>query len=195
MTDGRDPVTALLPPDDPSSWPRTDILELLALSHRDYFPLQLAALRHRFEQLNGRVAALDRLARRQGVTRVESIADALPLFFDHRVYKSYPLAIIEQRDLKKLTGWLDRLTTHDLSAMPLDGLTTIDGWLDRLTTSGCWSAIPRAPPASSASCRARAASCRRGSAPITRAIARRPASIRSPIPSPPSFPAIAAGIT
>jgi hypothetical protein len=130
------PISAILPAHDPASWPQTDIHELLALSHRDYFPQQVAALRHRFEQLGGRVAALDKLAKRQGVTEVDSIADALPLFFDHRVYKSYPLSIIEQRDLAKLTGWLDRLTTHDLTKMSLDGLTTIDGWLGRLDEFG-----------------------------------------------------------
>jgi len=130
------PIAQLLPADNPAAWPERDILELLALSHRDYFPQQVAALRHRFAQLSGSVAALDKLARRQGVGKVDSIADALPLFFDHRVYKSYPLALIEQRDLGKLTGWLDRLTTHDLGKMSLDGLSTIDGWLTRLDEFG-----------------------------------------------------------
>ena len=136
VTDRTVPLVELLPPDNPASWPQADIHDLLALSHRDYFPLQVAALRLRFEQLGGAVAALEKLARRQKVTKVDSIADALPLFFDHRVYKSYPLAIIEQRDLAKLTGWLDRLTTHDLSKMSLDGLATIDGWLARLDEFG-----------------------------------------------------------
>jgi len=136
VTDRTVPLVELLPPDNPASWPQADIHDLLALSHRDYFPLQVAALRLRFEQLGGAVAALEKLARRQKVTKVDSIADALPLFFDHRVYKSYPLAIIEQRDLAKLTGWLDRLTTHDLSKMSLDGLATIVGWLARLDEFG-----------------------------------------------------------
>jgi hypothetical protein len=129
-------AAALLPADDPAAWPQTPIEDLLALSHRDTYPQQVAALRHRFEQLKGPVAALDKLAKRQGVATVDSVADALPLFFDHRVYKSYPLSLIETRDFPKLTGWLDRLTTHDLSAMRLDGLRTIDEWLTRLDAFG-----------------------------------------------------------
>lgn len=129
-------VAKMLPPDNPSLWSQAAMEDVLALSHRAYAPLQVQALRHRFEQLGDSVQALQKLARRQGVTRVDSIGDALPLFFDHRVYKSYPLAIIEQRDLAKLNSWLNRLTTHDLSQMSLEGLTTIDGWLGRLDEFG-----------------------------------------------------------
>ena len=44
----------------------------------------------RFERLRPEVSALDALATRQGVDRVQSLEDAAPLLFDHRVYKSYP---------------------------------------------------------------------------------------------------------
>ena len=127
VADKRPSAADMLPADNPSAWSDNDMEAVLALSHRDYQPLQVAALRLRFEQLGDSVKALQKLAKRQGVTSVDSITDALPLFFDHRVYKSYPLAIIEQRDLAKLNSWLDRLTTHDLSKMSLEGLTTIDG--------------------------------------------------------------------
>jgi hypothetical protein len=94
------------------------------------------------------------LADRQGVERVESLDDVLPVLFDHRVYKSYPLSLIEKRQFDRLTEWLSRLTTHDLSKIPLDGITTVDGWLERLDehgmimghssgTSGKLSFIPR----------------------------------------------------
>ena len=130
-------VAALaLSPDKPAEWLNHGLATLLEMSWRDCEEAQLGALKHRHAQLKDSVSALERLAKKQGVTTVDSIADALPLFFDHRVYKSYPLAIIEKRDLAKLTSWLDRLTTHDLSAMSLDGLTTIDGWLDRLESFG-----------------------------------------------------------
>ena len=46
------------------------------------------------------------------------------LLFDHRIYKSYPLSLIENRDLPKLTSWLNRLTTLPLEKMDLTGLTT-----------------------------------------------------------------------
>src|SRR5699024_11098677 len=60
----------------------------------------------------------------------------LPLLFDHRVYKSYPLKLIETRDFPRLNAWLNRLTTHDLSKVDLSGLTMLDDWLDRLDEFG-----------------------------------------------------------
>jgi hypothetical protein len=130
-------IAAVLPPNRPASWATEhDWPELLAISWRDYAPLQLEAMRKRFETLRGRVTALDRLAERQGVERLDRFADVLPICFDHRVYKSYPLSLIEKRDFAKLTAWLDRLTAHDLTRMDLSGLTTIDDWLTRLDEFG-----------------------------------------------------------
>ena len=125
-----------LSPETPEAWPDIPFEQLYQMSWRDYEAVQLAALKLRFEQLVESVAALNKLAKREGVTRIDSVEDALPLLFDHRVYKSYPLSIIEKRDIAKLNGWLDRLTTHDLSALDLTGLDTIEGWLDRLDDFG-----------------------------------------------------------
>ena len=129
-------TAAVLPPDDPSAWPKQRYEGLLAISRKDYEPLQLQAMQLRFAQLKDAVAALSRLVDRQGVERIDSFEDALPLFFDHRVYKSYPLSLIETRDFPKLTAWLDRLTTHDLTQIDLTGLKTIDDWLTRLDEFG-----------------------------------------------------------
>ncbi|TAL01617.1 MAG: hypothetical protein EPO08_09725, partial [Rhodospirillaceae bacterium] len=123
-------------PTHPGSWTQYSFEEVFKLGRKDVEDLQLAAMQLRFDQLKNGVAALDRLAKKQGVTRIDSFADALPLFFDHRVYKSYPLTIIENRDFAKLTSWLNRLTLHDLSKMDLSGLTTLDEWLDRLENYG-----------------------------------------------------------
>ena len=129
-------IAPALSPDNPAGWLDQGLAPLLELSARECEEAQLGALKRRYETLGASVSALERLAKKQGVTAVDSLADALPLFFDHRVYKSYPLSIIEKRDLPKLNSWLDRLTTHDLSKMSLEGLTTIDGWLDRLDSFG-----------------------------------------------------------
>ena len=120
----------------PSSWLDGGHEALFALSWRDYADVQLEVLRRRFDALRGAIPALDRLAKKEGITSIDSIDDALPLFFDHRVYKSYPLTLIENRDFPKLTGWLNRLTTQDLTAMDLSGLATIEDWLDRLDEFG-----------------------------------------------------------
>src|SRR5262249_33978887 len=99
-------------------------------------PLQLAALQRRFDGLRNRIPALQILADKQGITRINNLDDALAVAFDHRVYKSYPLSLIENRDFKRLTAWLQRLTTNDLSTMSLEGLDSVDAWLDRLDAHG-----------------------------------------------------------
>jgi hypothetical protein len=129
-------IEALLPVDDPAAWPARGFETLYTLSRKDYEPLQLAVLQRRFDQFRDSVEALQRLVSRQGVTRIDSFGDALPLFFDHRVLKNYPLNIIETRNFEKLTAWLNRLTTHDLSRMDLSGLKTLDDWMFRLDDFG-----------------------------------------------------------
>jgi hypothetical protein len=125
-----------LSPDSPEKWLDGGYEPLQQISWKDYIGTQIEALKRRFEKQKDNVAALQRLAKREGVTSVDSIEDALPLLFDHRVYKSYPLAIIEKRDLAKLNSWLDRLTTHDLSGVDLTGIATIEDWLTRLDEFG-----------------------------------------------------------
>ena len=109
---------------------------LYAISWRDMEDIQLTALKLQFDKLYPAVAALEKLAKREGIARIDSIEDALPLLFDHRIYKSYPLSLIERRDVRKLNAWLDRLTMHDLTKLNLDGVTLIDDWLDRLDEFG-----------------------------------------------------------
>jgi hypothetical protein len=120
----------------PASWAQYKFEQLLSFRMADVADLQLAALQLRFRQLKDDIQALDRLAKKQGVSRIDQLNDALPLFFDHRVLKSYPLSLLETRDFPKLTAWLNRLTLHDLTKMDLSGLTTIDSWLERLESYG-----------------------------------------------------------
>jgi hypothetical protein len=131
-----DSKAGVLSPQKPGAWPSLRHEYLLGLSRRDYEPIQLEALRGRLNALKDGVAALHRLLDRQGTRQIESFGDALPLFFDHRVYKSYPLSLIETRDFSRLTAWLGRLTTHDLSKLDLSGLKTVDDWLARLDEAG-----------------------------------------------------------
>ena len=129
------PATTL-DPADVASWARQPFEELFLLGREEVQEPQRQALVRRFESLRKEVAALDKLATRQGIDRFDTVADAIPLFFDHRVYKSYPLSLIEKRQFTRLTRWLRRLTTHDITAIPLDGLTSVDSWLDRLDEHG-----------------------------------------------------------
>ncbi len=125
-----------LPPESPESWLDHGFEKLYTLSWRDYEGAQLAAMKLRFGQLKDSVASLQRLAKKEGVTTVDTVEDVLPLLYDHRIYKAYPLSLIENRDFPKLTAWLDRLTTHDLSTLDLSGLELLDDWLTRLDEFG-----------------------------------------------------------
>lgn len=125
-----------LSPEAPDTWLDHGYEPLYALSWRDYQDVQLAALKLHFSKVSGSVAALDKLADREGIKSIDSIEEGLPLLFDHRVLKNYPLSLIEKRDVGRLNAWLDRLTTHDLTQVDLAGVNTVDGWLDRLDDFG-----------------------------------------------------------
>jgi hypothetical protein len=128
---------------------------LYGLSRSDYQYLQLAALRTRFAQLRGRVPALAKLADSLGVVEIDALERGAQLLFQHTVYKSYPLALIERNDFVRLSSWLARLTAHDLSHVDVEHIEFIDDWLKYLDehtalrvvhstgTSGKLSFLPR----------------------------------------------------
>ena len=123
-------------PDHPAAWTYRRYEDLYALPGEERERLQLEAVRHNFALMRNRIPALKKLADRQGVERIDRIEDVLPVCFDHRVLKNYPIQIIENRDFAKLTGWLDKLTAHDLTKLDLNGVTTIEQWLARLEAYG-----------------------------------------------------------
>jgi len=123
-------------PDNPASWTYRRFEDLYAIPREERERLQLEAVRINFARMRGRIPALKKLADRQGVEQIDKIEDVLPVCFDHRVLKNYPISIIENRDFARLTGWLDKLTAHDLTRVDLTGLTTIEGWLERLEAFG-----------------------------------------------------------
>ena len=123
-------------PENPGAWPQHRFEDLLALGKAEREALQLCALQLRFEWLKDRLPALGKLATQQGIGRIERLSDALPLYFDHRVLKNYPLSIIENRDFARLTAWLNKHTAHDLTKVDLSGLVTLDDWIDRLEAFG-----------------------------------------------------------
>lgn len=118
--------------------------------------LQLAALRMRLAELRDAIPVLTTMADETGIRALTSVDDAVPLLFQHSVYKSYPLALLVKNRFTELTRWLDRLTTHDLSGVDVSACDSIDSWLDVLDdqtdlrvahtsgTSGMMSFLPRA---------------------------------------------------
>lgn len=117
--------------------------------------LQLSALQMRLDQLRDRIPVLSAMAAEVGVDHLGSLNDLAPLLFEHSVYKSYPQSFLVKNRFTELTRWLDRLTTHDLSAVDVSRCDSIDSWLDTLEqrtelrvshtsgTSGTMSFLPR----------------------------------------------------
>jgi hypothetical protein len=106
--------------------------ELFRMSREEVETFQLRSARRRFEELAPQVAALKEQADRNGVTRIDTLNDLVPLLFDHTVYKSYPMALLENNRFDLLTPWLQRSTTVDLSGVNVSGCKGIDDWLDTL---------------------------------------------------------------
>ncbi len=129
-------MTISLLPDNPGAWTYRRFEDLFAIPREEREQLQLEAVRINFARMRNRIPALKKLADRQGVDHIDKVEDVLPVCFDHRVLKNYPIQIIENRDFPKLTSWLDKLTAHDLTKMDLSGLTTIEQWLKRLDEFG-----------------------------------------------------------
>ena len=126
----------VLDPENVAAWADVPFEALFSLPRDQVESSQRGALVRRFETLRSEIAALDKLASRQGVDRITGVEDAAPVFFDHRVYKSYPLSLLEKRQFDRLTAWMRRLTVHDLTTIPLAGLKSVDSWLDRLDEYG-----------------------------------------------------------
>ena len=129
--------------------------EIFDTPFADVEQIQLATIKARFERLMEKIGPLRQLAAQQDIHKIGRLEDAAPLLFGPKVHKSYPLSLLEGNHFDKLTRWLGRLTTHDLSRIDVSGCDTIDGWLDRLEaqtpmlvmhssgTSGKLSIIPR----------------------------------------------------
>ncbi len=129
--------------------------ELFSLEADFVHRVQLAGARKRFEYFIPRIKALKKLADEQNISEITSLNDLAPILFQHTVYKSYPLAFIEKKKFDKLTAWLDKLTTHDLSTIVTNECNSIDSWLEAIEkqsnirivhstgTSGKLSFLPR----------------------------------------------------
>jgi GH25 family lysozyme M1 (1,4-beta-N-acetylmuramidase) len=94
--------------------------------------LQAEALAVRFRQHAEQIAMVAKLAGRQGINKIEAVEDVVPLLFDHTMYKSYPLALLERQQFDRLNTWLSKLTAVDISGLDLGGCHSIDDWLDLL---------------------------------------------------------------
>ena len=95
----------------------------------------VAALDRRFEARREQVPLLQKRANEEGVTRIRSLDELVPVLFPHTVYKSYPESFVDRGKWKQLNKWLDSLSTHRVT-IDVDGIADVDGWIDRLAAAG-----------------------------------------------------------
>jgi len=95
----------------------------------------VAALDARFQVRRAQVPLLEKRAGEEGITRIRSLDELVPVLFPHTVYKSYPESFVDRGKWKQLNKWLDSLSTHRVT-VAVDGIADVDGWIDRLATAG-----------------------------------------------------------
>jgi hypothetical protein len=72
---------------------------------------------------------LQKLADKQGIGQLHSMADVVPLLFEHTIYKSYPPALLEKNRFSDIVRWLNKLVDVDLSGIDVSGCRSIDEWI------------------------------------------------------------------
>ena len=117
---------------DPLAYFQMSYTNMHSVDRERLIELQQAGLARRFEEMSERVSMVGKLAGRQGITKVVDFEDVVPLLFEHTMYKSYPMALLNRRQFGRLTDWLGKLTTVDVSAVDASGCDSIDSWLGAL---------------------------------------------------------------
>jgi len=117
---------------DPLNYFDRSYTKMHSLSPSDRSDLQLHALSARFAVQVHDIAMVGRLADRQGITSVERPEDIVPMLFEHTMYKSYPMALLERLDFARLTTWLGKLTPVDVGNVNVDRCGSIQQWLGSL---------------------------------------------------------------
>jgi hypothetical protein len=108
--------------------------QLYSIRRAEAEEFQLRSARRRFEQLAPKIAALKEQSDQHGVTRIETLNDLVPLLYNHTVFKSYPMSLLEKNRFDLLTRWFSRLTPIDLSSIDASRCEGIDDWMTLLET-------------------------------------------------------------
>jgi hypothetical protein len=125
-----DDVTRLLK--DPTEWFGRSLTKMHSIPRRELEELLTEAMRVRFDDHRRSIDAVSKAAKNADVQELKTFDDVVPLLFAHAAYKSYPAALLEKRRYDRLTQWLNKLTSHDLSNVDVSSCTDIDSWLDVL---------------------------------------------------------------
>ena len=93
------------------------------------------ALDRRFQEGVARVPVLRRRAEGEGITKVRSLDELVPLLFPHTVYKSYPASLVDEGRWTQMNRWLDSTSAQRIE-VDVTGVTGVDDWMERLAAAG-----------------------------------------------------------
>jgi hypothetical protein len=110
----------------------SDNLDNIARDELDV--LQLEALQYRYSSLRDEIPILKKLVEAEGISAIDNFCDAVPLLFDHTVYKSYPASLLENNRFTQLNKWLNKLTSYDLLDVDVSACQSIDEWMATMDT-------------------------------------------------------------
>ena len=113
-----------------------DSPERYAIPRSDLLPLQIAAANELLSNKLNEISLLKHRAESGEVSAVREVADIVPLLFAHTAYKSYPERWLRNGDWKKMTKWLQTVSSHSVENVDLEGIGGIDEWLARLESAG-----------------------------------------------------------
>lgn len=109
--------------------------QAIAIPGKEMRALQLKAAQHLFDERRGQIDVLSQRARDQGVSKIASAQDLVPLLFSHTTYKSYPESFVLNGRWKMLTKWYSTLSAVPIE-IDLDRIESIDDWVDRMWAAG-----------------------------------------------------------
>jgi hypothetical protein len=117
---------------DPIEYFDHSITRMHTIPRDELESLQREAMRRRFADHRENVETVRNLADRLEIKEVREFDDLPPLFFAHTAFKSYPASLLDKKRFDLMTGWLQKLTTKDLSGVDCADCEGIDDWIERL---------------------------------------------------------------
>jgi hypothetical protein len=141
--------------EDPIAYFASSKTAMHSIDRHQMYELQRAALVVRVATQIECIPMVNKLALRQKISSVSEPEDVVPLLFDHTMYKSHPVSLLQRRQFAALTAWLGKLTAVDVSMVDATSTDSIDQWLDLIAegtdldisytsgTTGTMSFLPR----------------------------------------------------
>ena len=112
--------------DDPDAYFGRSNDNMHDVSREDLDALHLELLKYRFEDLVEKIPMLKQLATKQGIDKIESLDDIVPLLFEHTMYKAYPPFLLEQNRFADINKFISKLTCVDISHVDVSHCDSIE---------------------------------------------------------------------